>query len=89
MILTILAVLELNAFLKKIKKLMGNKNIKRNIFRIEANNSIIYGYFWIGIIYLMLEGKTLIDYINLLFSYDFEKNIYIIILSYFKNEWIN
>ena len=89
MILMILAVLELNAFLKKIKKLIGNKNIKTNIFRIEANNSVIHGYFWIGIIYLMVEGKTLIDYINLLFSYDFEKNIYKIILSYFKNEWIN
>ena len=89
MILMILTVLELNAFLKKIKKLIGNKNIKTNIFRIEANDSVIYGYFWIGIIYLMLEGKNLIDYINLLFSYDFEKNIYKIILSYFKNEWVN
>ena len=30
---------------KEILKLIGNKNIKTNIFRIQANNSILCGYF--------------------------------------------
>ena len=48
---------------KKIKKFIGNKNIKTNIFRIQAKNLIMYGYFCIGFINFMLAGKTLIDYI--------------------------
>ena len=30
---------------KEIEKVIGNKNIKTNIFRIQANDSIICGYF--------------------------------------------
>ena len=69
---------------KEIKKFIGNKNIKTNIFRIQANNSIMGGYFCIGLIDFMLAGKTLIDYTNLFSPYDFDKNDQIII-SYFKN----
>ena len=29
---------------KEIRKLIGNKNIKTNVFRIQAGNSIMYGY---------------------------------------------
>ena len=34
---------------EEIKKSIENKNIKANIFRVEANNSIMCGYFlhWI------------------------------------------
>ena len=42
------------------------------------------GYFSIGFIDFMLAGKTLIDYTNLFFPYDFNKNDQII-LSYFKD----
>ena len=42
------------------------------------------GYFSIGFIDFMLAGKTLIDYTNLFFPYDFNKNDRII-LSYFKD----
>ena len=57
---------------KEIKKFIGHKNIKTNIFRIEANNSIMYGYFCIGFIYFILAGKTLIDYTSFFLPYDFE-----------------
>ena len=50
---------------KEIEKFIGNKNIKTNIFRIQANNSIMGGYFCIGFIDIMLAGTTLIDYTSL------------------------
>ena len=69
---------------KEIKKFIGNKNIKANIYRVQANNSIMCGYFCTGFIDFMLAGKTLIDYTNLFSPDDFNKNDQII-LSYFKN----
>ena len=35
---------------KEIKRFIGNKNIKTNIFRTQAGNSKICGYFCIGFI---------------------------------------
>ena len=32
---------------KEIEKFAGHKNIKTNIFRIQANNSIMWGYFFV------------------------------------------
>ena len=69
---------------EEIKKFIGNKNIKANIFRVQANNSIMCGYFCIGFIDFMLAGRILIDYTNLFSSYDFDENDQIII-SYFKD----
>ena len=69
---------------KGIKKFIGNKNIKANIYHIQANNSILCGYFCIGFIDFMLAGKTLICYTNLFSPYDFKKHDQIII-SYFKD----
>ena len=68
-----------------LKKIIGHKNIRTKIFRIQANNSIRSGFFSIGFTDFMLIDKTLIDYTGLLSSYDFEKNDNII-LSCFKNE---
>ena len=62
-----------------------NKNIKENLFRVQANDSIISGYFWIGFIDFMLAGKNLTDYTNLFSPHDFKKTDNIV-LSYFKNE---
>ena len=45
---------------KEIKAFIGNKNIKTNIFKIQAYDSIIRGYFCTGFIDFMLAGKTLI-----------------------------
>ena len=49
---------------KEIKKIIENKNIKTNIYRIQACNLIMCGYFCIGFIYFMLKGKSLRDYTN-------------------------
>ena len=45
---------------KELKKFIGNKDIKINIFRIQAYNSIMCGYFCIGFIDFMFANKTLI-----------------------------
>ena len=59
---------------EEIKKCIGKRNIKANIYCVQATNSVMCGYFCIGFIDFMLAGKTLIDYTNLLFPYDFNKN---------------
>ena len=69
---------------QEIKKFIGNKNIKANIFRVQVNNSVMCEYFCIGFIDFMLAGKTLTDYTALFSPYDFNKNDQII-LSYFKD----
>ena len=61
-----------------------NKNIKTNIFRIQAYDSIMCGYFCIGFIDFMLAGKTLNEYTNLFSSNNFKKNDDII-LNYFMS----
>ena len=68
---------------KEIKKIIGHPNIKTNIFRIQADNSVMCGYFYIGFIDFMLAGKGLIDFTSLFSLYDFKKNDKII-LAYFK-----
>ena len=70
---------------EEIKEFIGNKNIKANIFRVQANDSVMCGYFCIGFIDFMLAGKKLTDYTNLFSPYDFKKNDSII-LCYFKSE---
>ena len=60
--------------LKETKKLIGNRNIRRNIYRIQANDLIIFGYFWIGSIDFMLKGRIWLDYINLLSPKENETN---------------
>ena len=44
-----------------------NKNIKTSIFRIQAYDLIMCGYFCIGFIDFMLAGEKLTDYTNLFF----------------------
>ena len=70
---------------EEVKKFIGNKNKKANIFRVQANDSLMCGYFCIGFTDFMLAGKKLTDYTNLFSPHDFKKNDNII-LSYFKNE---
>ena len=47
---------------EEIKEFIGNKNIKANIFRVQANDSVMCGYFCIGFIDFMLAVKKLTDY---------------------------
>ena len=70
---------------KEINKFIDNKKIKASIFRIQAYNSIMCGYFCIEFISYMLKGKTLLDYTNLFSPNDFKKNDRVI-KRIFKNE---
>ena len=63
---------------KEIKKFVGNKDIKANIFRLQAYDSIMCGYFCIEFINYMFKGKTLLEYTNLFSPNDFKKNDQII-----------
>ena len=69
---------------KEIKTFINNKNIKTNIFRIQAYDSVMCGYFCIGFINFMFKGKTLTGYTNLFSPNNFEKNGNMI-LKYFMN----
>ena len=66
-----------------MKMQIGNKNIKTNIFRILADNSIMCGYFCIGFVDSMCSNKTLNGFTGLFSLYNFRK-IDDIILSYYK-----
>ena len=68
---------------KEIKTFINNKNIKTNIFRIQAYDSIMCRYFCIGFINFMLPGKTLTDFTNRFSPDDFKRNGNII-LKYFS-----
>ena len=67
----------------EIRKFIGNKNVKTDIYRIQAKDSIICGHFYIGFIDLMLKDKSLLEYRNSFFPNDYEKNDKII-LKYFQ-----
>ena len=59
---------------KEIKKLMGNKNIMTNIYRIKAYYSIMRECFCIRFNGIILKGKQFLDYRNLFSPNDYEKN---------------
>ena len=44
------------------RKFIRNKNIIRNLYRIQVCNSIMCGYFFIGFIDFMLKGRGLLGY---------------------------
>ena len=71
--------LELNIFQKINKKIIGSKNIKANVKRIQENYLIMHGYFCIGFIDFVLKDKSLLDSRNL-FSPKNDK----IMLEYFQ-----
>ena len=67
---------------KEIMKFIARKKIITNIYRIQAYDSIMCGYFCIGFINFMFNGKSLTDYTNLFSPNDLKKNDDII-LKYF------
>ena len=69
---------------KEIKAFIGCSLSITNIFRIQAYNSVMCRYFWIGFIDFILKGKTLTEFTNLFSPNNFEKNDDII-LKYFMN----
>ena len=70
---------------KEIKTFVGNKNIKTNIFRIQAYNSIMYRYFCIRFTAFVPAGKTLTGFTNLFSPNNFLKNDDIILNYFMKN----
>ena len=71
---------------KEIKTFIDRSlSMTTNIFRIQAYDSKMCGYFSIGFINFLIAGKTLTDFTSLLSPYDFDENDNII-LSYFKDE---
>ena len=78
---------EINKFIRSKELGYAVRNeIKSNIFRIQAYDSIMCGYFCIEFISYMLKGKTLLDYTNLFWPNDFKKNDRIIKII-FKSEY--
>ena len=59
--------------------------IKTNIFRRQAYDSILCGYFCIGFIDFMLAGKTLTDFTNLFSSNSFKRSDDIILKYFITN----
>ena len=65
-----------------IPKEINNKSIIATIFRIQAHDSVICGYFCISFINYMLKGKSLTDFTNLFTPNNLKKNDDIV-LNYF------
>ena len=66
-------------------------SITTNIFIIQAYDSIMCGYFYIGFIDFMLAGKIVTEFQNLFSPNNFKKNDDII-LKYFLTDvlkWLN
>ena len=68
---------------REIIKFIARKKIITNIYRIQAYNSIMCGYFCIGFINFMFNGKILTDYATHFSPNDLKKNDDII-LKYFR-----
>ena len=70
---------------KEIKGFIDRSlSITTNIFRIQAYDSIMCGYFCIDFIDFMIAGKTLTEYTNLFSPNNFKENDDII-LNYFMS----
>ena len=72
----------------EIRKVIGNKTVKTNIYRIRAYDSIVYGYLCIWLIDFMLKGKSLLEYTNLFSPDEYEQNDEIV-LKYFQQNLNN
>ena len=68
---------EINKFRrsKELASAVGDDDIKSNIFRIQAYDSIMCGYFCIEFINYMLKGKILLDYTILFPPNDLKRTI--------------
>ena len=58
---------------REIMKFIARKKIITNIYRIQAYDSIMCGYFCIGFINFMFNGKSLTDYTNIFSPKDLKK----------------
>ena len=70
---------------KEIKAFIKNKNIKTNILRVQAYDSVMCGYFYIGFIDFKFKRKTLTEYTNIFSPNNFKKNDDMILKYFFSN----
>ena len=71
---------------KEIKTFINRSlSITTNIFRMQANDLIMCGYFCIGFTDFMLARKTLTEYTNLFSPNNFKKNDDIILKYFMSN----
>ena len=63
---------------REIKRFINESTVTTNIFRIQAYDSVMYGYFCIEFIDFMIKSKSLIDFTRL-FSSNFKNNDKIIL----------
>ena len=71
---------------KEIKTFISNNNIKTNIFRIQAYDSVMSGYYFcIGFIDFILAGNTLTKFTNLFSPNNLKKNGDIILKYFMTN----
>ena len=60
---------------KDIKKFINNKNIIANIFRTQAYDLAMYGYFCIRFINFMFNGNSVTDFTDLFLPNNFKKRM--------------
>ena len=63
------------------------KSITHNIFRMQDNESVMCGFYFIAFIKCMLAGKTLFGYNNLFSPNDYKENNKVI-YKYFKDKYV-
>ena len=73
---------------KEIKAFINNKNIKTNVFRIQAYDSMKCGYFYIGFIDFMFKDKSWTEYTNLFSPNDFKRNDDTILNYFMSNTYL-
>ena len=59
---------------KEIRKFIWNNNMKTNIYRTQVYDSIMCGYFCIGLFDFMLKVKRLLAYTNLISLNKYKRN---------------
>ena len=74
--------------IKFINRPLQNKNVMTNIFRIQAQDSIMCRYFCIGLINFMFKGKSLTDYANPFSPNDFKKHDDTILNYFMSNTYL-
>ena len=72
-------ILELNISQKKSENSLEIKNIITNIYRKQAYDSTMCGYFCIEFIDFLLKGKSLLEFTNLFSPDEYKKNDKIIL----------
>ena len=70
---------------EEIKIFINNKNIKTNIFGIQAYDSVMCEYICIRFIDFFFKGTTLTEFTNLFSPNNFEKNDNIILTYFMSN----